>query len=111
MNNTQHGFREGRSCISALLEVYDNIMMSFNDPNVHCTDMIYLDFAKAFDKVEHNIILHKLQSIGISGPLGIWLSAFLTKRTQYVQIPGSISSNAMVSSVCPKALFLVPFFS
>ena len=88
MNNTQHGFRKGRSCISALLEVYDNIMMSFNDPNVHCTDMIYLDFAKAFDKVDHNIILHKLHSIGITGQLGIWLSAFLTKCTQYVQIPG-----------------------
>ena len=58
MNDTQHGFRKGRSCISALINVYDNIMHSLMDFDSQCVDMVYLDFAKAFDKVDHNILLH-----------------------------------------------------
>ena len=49
LNNTQHGFRSGRSCLSALLDVYDNIMHMID--NKSTVDMIYLDFSKAFDKV------------------------------------------------------------
>ena len=52
---SQNGFGKGRSCISALLEVYDNIMSSISNPNVNCIDMVYLDFAEAFDKVDHRI--------------------------------------------------------
>ena len=55
LNSTQHGFRPGRSC---LLDVFDNIMhMLDSDSSV---DMVYLDFSKAFDKVDHGILLHKL---------------------------------------------------
>ena len=50
LNPTQHGFREGRSCLSALLDVYDNILSTLSE-GADCVDMIYLDFAKAFDKV------------------------------------------------------------
>ncbi len=108
MNDTQHGFRKGRSCISALLNVYDNILLSFNDPSVESTDMIYLDFSKAFDKVDHNIIMHKLKKFGITGQIGIWLNEFLAERTQYVQIPGGISGRAMVSSGVPQGTVLGP---
>ena len=49
-NSTQQGFRPGRSCLSALLDVFDNIMhMLDSDSSV---DMVYLDFSKAFDKVD-----------------------------------------------------------
>ena len=55
LNNTQHGFRSGRYCLSALLGVVDDIMHMLSSD---CTiDMIYLDFLKAFDKVDHDIIL------------------------------------------------------
>ena len=67
-NPSQHGFREGRSCLSALLMVYDNIMTTLNSSV--SIDMIYLDFAKAFDKVVYNILLHKVKALGIQGKLG-----------------------------------------
>ena len=67
----QHGFRSGRLCLSALLDVFDNIIhMLDNNPSV---DMVYLDFSKAFDTVDHGSLLHKLRSLGISGNIGIWL--------------------------------------
>ena len=44
-------------------------------------DMIYLDFSKAFDKVDHGIVLHKLRHVGITGNLGVWLHQFLSDMT------------------------------
>ena len=84
MNSTQRSFRKGRSCISALLGVYDEIMHSLMDPEVQCVDMVDLDFSKAFDRVDHHILLHKLKSYGITKQLGIWISQFLIGRLQYV---------------------------
>ena len=55
-------------------------------------DCLYLDFAKAFDKVDHGILSHKLRKIGITGRLGKWIYSFLTKRTQVVVANGAKSS-------------------
>ena len=48
------------------------------------TDMIVLDFAKAFDKVSHSLLLHKLRHYGIKGKNNQWITAFLESRTQAV---------------------------
>lgn len=71
MNVNQHGFRPGRSCITQLLEHYDAIPEGFESGAK--VDVVYLDFAKAFDKVNRGILCHKLRHMGISGKLGIWL--------------------------------------
>ena len=76
LNSTQHGFRLGRSCLSALLDVFDNIIHMLDSNS--SVDIVYLDFSKAFDKVDHGILLHKLRSVGITGNIGIWLLYFLT---------------------------------
>ena len=52
--------------MSAILSGYDYLMLMFTDP-----DMIYLDFSKAFDKVDHGVLLHKLRDMGIASNLGI----------------------------------------
>ena len=75
LNPTQHGFREGRSCLSALLEVYDNILAYQSEGSTN-VDMIYLDFTKAFDKGDHGVFCHKLRHLGISGELGVWFYHF-----------------------------------
>ena len=49
-------------------------------------DMVYFDFSKAFDKVDHGILLHN--SAGITGNIVIWLFHFLTDRSHFVRLPG-----------------------
>ena len=83
-NPNQHGFMKGRSCLSALLSVYDEIILNLSNSQMSCTDMIYLDFAKAFDKVDHGVLLHKLKQLGITGKLGNWLLSFLSNRNHYI---------------------------
>ena len=106
LNNTQHGFRSGRYCLSALLDVYDNIMHMIN--NKSTVDMIYLDFSKAFDKLHHGILLHKLRDLGITGRLELWFFHFLNNRQHYVRIPGGISQPHPVLSGVPQGTVLSP---
>ena len=70
--------------------------------------MVYLDFSKAFDKVDHGILLHKLRSLGISGNIGIWLYHFLTNRSHFVRLPGGISKDHPVMSGVPQGTVLGP---
>ena len=85
LNPTQHGFRAGRSCLSLLLDVYDDILGGLSD-GASCVDMIYPDFDKAFDKVDHGILLHNLRDFGITSKLAFLFFNFLTDRTQFVRI-------------------------
>ena len=107
-NPNQHGFMKGRSCLSALLSVYDEIILNLSNSQMSCTDMIYLDFAKAFDKVDHGILLHKLKQLGITGKLGNWLLSFLSNRNHFVRIPGGVSSDGSVLSGVPQGTVLGP---
>ena len=102
----QHGFRKGRSCLTQLLKHVDTILNNFLKG---CdTDSIYLDFAKAFDKVDHQILINKLHSYGIRGKLLQWIKSYLTNRTQTVSINGVHSYPAKVISGVPQGTVLGP---
>ena len=75
-NPSQHGFIKGRSCLSALLSVYDELVQNLSNNQSSCIDMIYLDFVKAFDKVDYVVFLHKIKKLGITGNLGKWILNF-----------------------------------
>ena len=70
--------------------------------------MVYLDFSKAFDKVDHGILLHKLKALGITGHLGICFLNFLTRRSHFVRLPGAISGDSPVLSGAPQGTVLGP---
>ena len=99
MNPKQHGFRSGRSYLSRLLEHHNKILEELERSNY--VDVIYLDFAKAFDKVDHGILLNKLKKIGINGKIGVWIHNFQSNRQQCVAVNGTISSEAQIRSGVP----------
>ena len=76
LNPSQHGFRENRSCLSALLDVYDNLLFMLAE-NPCIIDMIYLDFSNAFDKVDFGILFHKMKDMGLTGKFGQWFTISL----------------------------------
>ena len=106
MNNSQHGFRNGRSTITQLLSYYDSVLSMMEEG--HHVHAIYLDFAKAFDKVDHGILLAKLQAYGIKGKILNWLSAFLTTRYQKVRVGEHFSDEIKVKSGVPQGSVLGP---
>jgi len=91
-NQSQHGFRSGRSCLSQLLAHYEKILSELEEG--HNVDVIYLDFAKAFDKLDFNVTLNKLKMLCIDGKIGRWIHSFLIGRHQSVVVNGEKSPPA-----------------
>ena len=106
MNLNQHGFRKGRSCLSQLLQHYDNILKILEEG--HNADCIYLDFSKCFDKIDTGLLCHKLKQTGIHSQAGIWLHNFLTKRRQYIISGDTLSQKSDVISGIPQGTVLGP---
>ena len=96
----QHGFRAKRSCETQLLTLSHELLS-----NLHSsiqTDLIILDFSKAFDKVPHKKLLWKLNNYGIRGNTWKWVSAFLSNRMQQVALDGEVSGQLPVVSGVPQ---------
>ncbi len=106
ISNSQHGFMEGRSVITNLVTFVDHTSSSL-DHNAQ-VDVIYTDFQKAFDKVDHNILIRKLGTMGFSTQLSDLLRSYLSDRKQYVVYKGSNSNTFSSTSGVPQGSNLGP---
>ena len=97
---SQHGFLPGRSCQSNLLEFLERVTDDTDRGNN--TDVAYLDFAKAFDKVPHARVLVKLKALGVNNQISSWIEAWLRDSRQRVVVSGEESAWSAVSSGVPQ---------
>ena len=106
LRQNQHGFTSGRSCLTNLLTALDNWTKEMDQGN--SVDVIYLDFAKAFDSVPHKRLLKKLEGYGIRGKLLAWIKDFLQHRQQRVIYNDEVSEWTQVLSGVPQGSVLGP---
>ena len=106
LSKSQHGFLPRKSCTTNLLETLD--FLSYKQAHKRWVDVIFLDFAKAFDSVPHHRLIAKLQSYGIEGSLLEWIDSFLRGRTQRVLLGEHASRTAEVKSGVPQGSVLGP---
>ena len=102
----QHGFCTGRSCVTNLLEALDHIGSLLDSGSQVGT--IYLDMSKAFDKVSHRGLVHKLIQAGFGGNLLNWFFSYLSSRRQRVTVLGATSGDLPVTSGVPQGSILGP---
>ena len=106
LNKYQFGFRKGHSTEQAILEITENMKTFIDDGLITCA--VFIDFSKAFDTVNHKILLAKLSKYGIRGHSLEWLNSYLTNRRQFVKVQNEKSSLLPISCGVPQGSTLGP---
>ena len=97
----QYGFRVNHSTQLAALELIDRITQDLDQGNMPIT--IFMDLSKAFDTLNHDILIYKLKAYGLSETALKLMQSYLTNRKQYVEINNTQSRKMTLPSVCHKA--------
>ena len=109
LDQRQHGFLRNKSCTTNMIDFAENLAVSINDCHSMGTDIVYFDFSKAFDSVNHDLILHKLKYLyGVDARLLKFIKNYLCDREQCVVLGNDSSSFISVSSGVPQGSILGP---
>ena len=106
ISDSQYGFRPNRSTSTALLELVEEIVTA-NDRNKY-TVGVFIDLRKAFDTIDHDLLLKKLDNFGIRGITNTWLHSYLSNRKQFVSLGNVSSSLSTVLCGVPQGSVLGP---
>ena len=106
LSGSQYGFRAGLSAENAMVHVTEYVMQNFSDKLR--TVGIFIDLARAFDTVDHSILLRKLENIGIRGIAYNLFESYLKNRVQKVKINGNLSKETKVKLGVPQGTVLGP---
>ena len=104
--NSQYGFRKNHSTEYATMEFVDKAMHEIDKGLIPFS--IFIDLSKAFDTLDHEILLHKLAHYGIRGPQLDWFRSYLTERTQYVRYNDVLSDPVQLTTGVPQGSVLGP---
>ena len=102
----QFGYLKWKSSLAELLSCYHHWCLTRNSSKA--TDVIFLDLSKAFDRVPHECLLHKLNRHGIDNPLLLWFINSLKNRQQRVTIRGTYTNWSPVTTGVPQGTILAP---
>ena len=106
LNDLQFGFRKTRSCEHALLVAQNELLAAMNKKQIAM--LLLIDFSKAFDMVNHDILLYKMEHYGIRGIANKWFRSYLHDREQYVSVQGSYSDKQKLKYSVPQGSILGP---
>ena len=106
INTTQFGFRSKHSTEHALISLIETIKKYLDDGEIVCG--VFIDLQKAFDTVNHEILLEKLKHYGIRSKQNDWFRSFLINRKQYVSMEGFFSQTKIVKCGVPQGSTLGP---
>jgi hypothetical protein len=104
--NSQYGFRKNHSTFMSLIDMYDRISLAVD--KIEFSIGIFIDLSKAFDTLDHCILLRKLEHYGIRGVALDWFKSYLSNRTQCVALNGVTSSFKTITYGVPQGFILGP---
>ena len=106
MYESQFGFQKGKSTQHSLIEIVEKIRNCNENKNYGCG--IFIDLKKAFDTVNHDILLQKLEHYGIRGTALSWFKSYLNERSQYVFCNNTTSDIKYITCGVPQGSVLGP---